>query len=76
MHLEETFAVGGGLEEALALSEAQGAGDAVDLIGVFLFVLYRISMIVSMLRDNNIALAQKVAILEFQLQGLRENREA
>ena len=46
------------------------------LIGVFLFVLYRISMIVSMLRDNNIALAQKVAILEFQLQGLRESREA
>lgn len=42
------------------------------IICVFLFVLYRISMIVSALKDNNIALAQKVAILEFELKGLRE----
>ena len=46
------------------------------LIGIFLFVLYRISMIVSTLRDNNIALAQKVAILEFELKHLQANREA
>jgi hypothetical protein len=36
-------------------------------LAVFLVVLYRISMIVSELKDNNIALAQKVAILEFRL---------
>ena len=44
-------------------------------IGVFLLVLYRISMIVSKLKDNNIALAQKVAILEYQIEALRESRE-
>jgi hypothetical protein len=44
-------------------------------IGVFLLVLYRISMIISALKDNNIALAQKLAILEFQLNAIREGRE-
>jgi hypothetical protein len=39
-------------------------------------VLYRISMIVSNLRDNNIALAQKVAILEYQLRALQDVRES
>lgn len=46
------------------------------VLAVFLFVLYRISLIVSTLRDNNIALAQKVAILEFQLQALQNRRES
>lgn len=45
------------------------------LIGIFLVVLYRISMIVSTLRDNNVALAQKVAILEFQLKTLQGSSE-
>lgn len=45
-------------------------------IGVFLFVLYRISMIVSQLTDNNIALAQRLAILEYQLRAREEAREA
>jgi hypothetical protein len=41
-------------------------------LGVLLFVVYRISMIVSELKDNNIALAQKVAILEFRLRAVQE----
>jgi len=45
-------------------------------ICVFLVVLYRLSMIVSELKDNNVALAQKVAALEFHLHRLEERREA
>lgn len=43
---------------------------------VFVFVLYRLSMIVSELKDNNVALAQKVAALEFHLHRLEDEREA
>ena len=39
--------------------------------GVFLIVLYRFSLIISRLRDDNIALAQRLAILEYHLQSLR-----
>jgi len=45
-------------------------------MGVFLVVLYRMSMILSALKDNNIALAQKVAILEFQLRSVKQDGEA
>ena len=45
-------------------------------ICVFLVVLYRLSMIVSELKDNNVALAQKVAALEFHLHRLEDAREA
>jgi hypothetical protein len=38
---------------------------------VFLVMFYRFSMIVSSLKDNNIALAQRVAILEYHIEGLR-----
>ena len=41
-------------------------------MGLFLIVLYRISMIISALKDNNIALAQRVAILEFHLRSFHE----
>jgi hypothetical protein len=44
-------------------------------VAMFLLVLYRISMIISALKDNNIALAQKVAMLEYQIDALREGRE-
>src|ERR1700743_2738638 len=37
---------------------------------VFLVMFYRYSIIVSHLRDDNIALAQRVAILEFHIQQL------
>jgi len=40
---------------------------------VFLMVLYRFSTIISHLRDNNIALAQKVAILDYQIRQLQES---
>lgn len=40
--------------------------------GVFVLVLYRLSMIISHLKDSNIALIQKVAILEFNLESLHE----
>jgi hypothetical protein len=39
---------------------------------VFLIVLYRYSVIISRLRDDNVALAQRVAILEYHLQNLRQ----
>jgi len=45
-------------------------------ICVFLVVLYRLSMIVSELKDNNVALAQKVAALEFHLHRIEGEREA
>jgi hypothetical protein len=46
--------------------------------GVFLIMFFRFSVIISHLRDDNIALAQRVAILEYHLQNLRnhENQEA
>jgi len=39
---------------------------------VFLIVLYRLSLMISHLKDSNIALVQRVAILEFRLEGLNE----
>jgi len=42
--------------------------------GVFLLMFYRYSVILSKLRDDNIALAQRLAILEYHLQSLREGR--
>lgn len=41
------------------------------LVVIFVVVLYRLSAILSHLRDNNIALAQKVAILEYELNRTR-----
>ena len=39
---------------------------------VFLIMFFRFSVIVSHLRDDNIALAQRLAILEFHIGHLRE----
>jgi hypothetical protein len=39
---------------------------------VFLVVFYRFSVIISDLKDANIALTQKVAILEYQIQHVHE----
>jgi hypothetical protein len=41
---------------------------------VFLIVFFRFSVIISHLRDDNVALAQRLAILEHRLYGL-ENHE-
>lgn len=40
--------------------------------GVFLIMFFRFSVIVSKLKDDNIALAQRVAILEYHIQSIRE----
>lgn len=40
--------------------------------GVFLVVLYRLSLRISGLKDSNIKLAQRMAILEYRLESLRE----
>jgi hypothetical protein len=41
---------------------------------VFLLMFYRFSVIISKLRDDNIALAQRLAILEYHLQSLRDSQ--
>jgi hypothetical protein len=38
---------------------------------VFLLMFFRFSVIISHLRDDNIALAQRVAILEYHLRSLQ-----
>ncbi len=42
---------------------------------VFLMVFYRFSVVISHLKDNNIALAQRVAILEFHLRSMHEEKQ-
>lgn len=39
---------------------------------VFLIMFFRFSVIISRLRDDNIALAQRVAILEYHIRSLEE----
>lgn len=41
--------------------------------GVFLLMFFRFSVIISHLRDDNIALAQRVAILEYHIQNVRDH---
>jgi hypothetical protein len=43
--------------------------------GVFLLMFFRFSVIISHLRDDNIALAQRVAILEYHIQSLRNHEK-
>jgi hypothetical protein len=59
------------------LASALGLDDAalVPLViagAVFLVVLYRFSLLLSRLKDSNIALMQRVAILEFRLTAMAE----
>ena len=42
---------------------------------VFVIMFFRFSIIISHLRDDNIALAQRVAILEFHVRSLSPNQE-
>jgi hypothetical protein len=63
------------LASALGLDNAPLA--VLTVVGaIFLVVLYRFSMIISHLKDSNIALAQKVAILEFHVESLQHKSEA
>jgi hypothetical protein len=39
---------------------------------VFLIIFYRFSLIISQLKDDNIALAQRVAILEYHIQSVKD----
>jgi len=41
---------------------------------VFLLMFYRYSVILSRLRDDNIAMAQRLAILEYHLRNLRDGK--
>ena len=41
--------------------------------GVFLLMFFRFSIIISHLRDDNDAMAQRVAILEYHIQDLKKN---
>jgi len=43
---------------------------------VFLVVLFRFSMIISRLKDSNIALTQRIAILEFRLTALNDRNQS
>jgi hypothetical protein len=59
------------------IAEATGLGDAplallVVTGALFLLVLYRSSMMISSLKDSNIALAQRLAILEYRLESHEE----
>jgi len=41
--------------------------------GVFLLMFFRFSVIISHLRDDNIAMAQRVAVLEYHLRGMKKD---
>lgn len=43
---------------------------------LFLIVFYRFSIVISDLKDANISLAQRVAILEYRLRSAHEEKEA
>jgi hypothetical protein len=63
----------------LWLAEAMGMSEPplvilVFMFGVFLVVLYRFSLRISELKDNNIAMAQRLAILEYQYKSTHEEQ--
>lgn len=63
------------------IGDALGVRDAplallIAFGAVFLVVLYRFSLIISRLKDSNIALTQRIAILEFKLTSLHEENQA
>ncbi|MCU1235515.1 MAG: hypothetical protein JWP63_3482 [Candidatus Solibacter sp.] len=43
--------------------------------GVFLLMFFRFSVIISHLRDDNVALAQRVAILEYHIQNIKDHEK-
>jgi len=43
------------------------------IVCVFVIVIYRLSVVISDLKDANIAMAQRLAIVEFQLQSRDED---
>src|SRR5215813_3593591 len=43
--------------------------------GIFLIMFFRFSIIISHLRDDNVALAQRVAILEYHIHSLEHHED-
>lgn len=69
------LALSGSPKLMVALSDLLGVSDPpvafIMTAGcVFLFIFYRYSVILSRLKDDNIALAQKVAMLEYRLDSV------
>jgi hypothetical protein len=63
------------VEKFLGVSDAPAA--LLMIAGcIFVVVLYRSSLHISNLKDSNIALAQRVAILEYRLESLDEKIKA
>lgn len=62
------------IRNAIGLPDSPLALFLVGSSGV-LFMLFRFSVIMSHLRDDNIALAQRVAILEYHLKSLAAHEE-
>jgi hypothetical protein len=63
------------LAEALGIDSPPMA--LLTLVGcLFLLVLFRLSVIISALKDANIALTQRLAILEFQLESVHEESKS
>jgi hypothetical protein len=62
------------LSRLTAFMEVSDAALAILTVsgGVFLIVLYRFSILISNLKDQNIALVQRLSILEFRLESLNE----
>ena len=63
------------------LASALGIGSPpmalLTLVGcLFLLVLFRLSVILSALKDANIALTQRIAILEFQIESVHEESKS
>ncbi len=61
--------------EALGVSSAPLALIMI-VFCVFLGVFFRFSVVISELKDANIAVAQRVAILEYHIQALNEQNQA
>lgn len=59
------------LTAVLGLNDA-GVALIIMVFSVFLVVFFRFSMVISDLKDSNIAMAQRVAILEYRIESLHE----
>jgi hypothetical protein len=62
------------LASGMGISDPQVAL-LVLVLAVFFAVFYRLSIVVSNLKDANIALTQRVAILEYHLRSLHEEQQ-
>lgn len=61
------------LSSTLGISDP-GVALIMIVFSVFLVVFYRFSVIISNLKDANIAMAQRVAILEYRIESIHEQK--